>query len=181
MEEKLRSKNNNTNNTLFINNSENNIKFSNNTIIYTDSNISPRDLIKKSLIEFEFEKQFSFTSEEILYKKTTFYQKVKLIIEPNRIISYSLRSKKGLLFVLDFNQLFIKIIVNIRTKKFRILILGSSKDFRFKTNNYYLYQRVLISLNYFITNSKTYLCNPLEVSLRNNFFKVILINLRPSS
>ncbi len=181
MEEKLRSKNNNTNNTLFNNNSENNIKISNNTIIYTESNISTRDIVKKSLIELEFEKKFSLTTEEILYKTRSFYQKVRLVIEPNRIISYSLESKKDLLFVLDFNQLLIEIAVNKRQKKFRILILGSSKDFRFKTHNYYLYQHVLLSLNYFISNSKLNKYSPLEVSLQKNFFKVIFLKSRTSS
>ena len=156
MEEKSKYENNS--NKSFNNNSNNLINVVKNTIFYSNTDKSCTKIVKKALIEFDLQKKFSIQSNEILYKKTYFYEKVKVILEPNRIIVYKLNNdtegKNKLLFVLDFNQLTMEIAVNKRQKKFRILILGSVKDFRFKTNNLKLFEEFLVYLNYFISNSE---------------------------
>ena len=180
MEEKSKSKNN-TNNTL-NNHSKNLNKFNKNTILYTDLAFTPK-LLKKSMIEFDLEKMFTIETKEIFYKNSLFYEKARIILEPTRILSYTLSETKGknkLLFVLDFNHLTMEIAVKKRQKKFRILILGSEKVFRFKTFNYELYERFLMYINYFLSNSQEKNCNLLFVSLLPNFYKVIALLLRVS-
>ena len=163
-------------NNLFYQNSKFKNKFLIDPILGNDIDFSSIQLVKKSIIELDLEKIFTITTTEIFYKDSIFYQKSKITLEPTRLLSYSLEEIKGksrLLFVLDFCNLTIEIAVKKRQKKFRILILGSEKVFRFKTINYELFQIFLMYLNYFLTNSQSKKDNLLHLSILPNYYKVI--------
>ena len=165
-----------SNNTIISQNLfSNQLKNEKNTLFYSDLDITSIQLVKKSLVVLELDQKFLIETQEILYKRSIFYEKVRIKLEPNRLLSYDtkfINTDKSLLFILDFNQLTMGIAIKKRHKKFGIIILGSNKEFHFKALNYELFEKFLLYLNYFINNSRGRKENLLSVSLIPNFYQV---------
>ncbi len=137
---------------------------------------------KKSQILKEFKSNLKMSTTSVEFKANLFFVKVKMILEPNKIIVYKLipgQSENDIfnpLVYLDFDMVTAEVSISKKDKsnKFSIYVLGASNKFTFVAANEQIYQTILIRLNYFIENSLGTKTNLLGISMRKDFSKVIL-------
>jgi hypothetical protein len=137
---------------------------------------------RKYLLETEFDNFFRLETTSIEYKNKMFYSKCKIIVESNKIIVFELKYKEEAnkknndeynpLLVLDFDLVTACVSVKAKSKKFKILVLGSNKEFEFKASTKEIFDTILIHLNFFIEKSEGAKNNLFGVSLRKDFYKV---------
>ena len=129
------------------------------------TNLKPSKTIKEILdervkdYEREFHNFFKLVTNSVEFKMKMFYNKVKMVIEANRILLFECYIKdpknnkdnkekdekinpisrsnnndyENPLIVLDFDQVTAGVSVKSKSKKFKIYVLGSNRDFKFKT------------------------------------------------
>lgn len=144
---------------------------------------------KRILFESEFEKSFRLVTTSIDFKTGQFfYQRVKFIVEPCRLLVFSYHNNNQYdpneqynpLLVLDFNQVTAAVTCDKTTNSnnfnFRIMVLGHPKNFKFTTTSKEIFQTAITYLNYYITNSAGSKTNLLGISLRLGFEKVNIYN-----
>lgn len=132
--------------------------------------------MKKIRLEKEFFKMIKLVTSFAEFKENLLYYQVKLVVEPNRIAAFNTKCKEEYTnepyVVLDFDYISAKLLISRKKNKFRILVLGTDKEFHFKVSNKELFERVIISLNFIIENSRGAKTNLLGVSKRKDFHKV---------
>jgi hypothetical protein len=141
---------------------------------------SLKEYLNESLteIEKEFQSELKMTTTSVEYKANYFNVKVKLILEPNKLIAYkSIQGQPDDLFyplvVLDFDMITAAISVSKKkTNKFTIYVLGAERNFSFIADNQQILNAILVRLNFFIENSLGAKTNLLGISLRKDFNKV---------
>jgi hypothetical protein len=150
--------------------------------IYLDYKLNEILNNKKALFEIEFLKDFRIFSTNVEYKAKIFYQRVKFFLEPNKLLCYEYNNQLDIsndvctpLCVLDFDQLTVDVAIRVKSLKFRILVLGYNDEFKFKVTNKEIFEKVLIHLNYFINVSAGKQNNLLGISLRKEFYKVMIL------
>jgi hypothetical protein len=148
--------------------------------IRLDFKISEILQTKKPLFERKFDESFRLVTTSVEFKNGVFFQRVKLIIEANRLLCYPYNSENvedpneinQPLCVLDFNQVTAGIAINAKQNKFRVMVLGFPNGFKFKTSSKEIFENILIHLNHFIQTSLGKKSNLLGVSLRADFHKM---------
>jgi len=136
---------------------------------------------RKYLLETEFDSFFRLETTSIEYKNKMFYSKCKIIVESNKIFVFEHKNKEepnnhneeyNPLLVLDFDMVTACVSIKAKSKKFKILVLGSNKEFEFKASTKEIFDTILIHLNFFIEKSEGAKKNLFGVSLRKDFYKV---------
>jgi len=149
----------------------------------TNYNLKASLFLKETLSEIEFQNFFKMTTCDIEYKEGIFYKKVKIILESNKLTAFEKllendnKNQQNLnnpVLVLNFDQITAEVSVLPDTNKFTIYVLGCKRVFQFRTEKKEIYKTVLYYLNYFINTSIGSRTNLLGVSLRNDFYKVII-------
>ena len=134
--------------------------------------------------ELNFESDFIYESSSFEFSSGLFFTPIKLKLEYCRIVCSNLKERHKIinnqeiilrpLLCLDFNQVSAKIFVNRTKKQFKIMVLGCKEKFKFKTKSEGVFDSLLVYLNYYISISKGSKDNLLGISLRKDFYKVIL-------
>jgi hypothetical protein len=136
--------------------------------------------IKQEQIAEDFKKLFRMVTTSVDYKSNLFYQRVKFILESNRLIVYDYNSQNkedpteiyNPLLVINFDQVTVGVSVRPDEKRFSIFVLGYNDEFKFQTQFKEIYDNVLIHLNYYIETSVGSKTNLMGISLRKDFYKV---------
>jgi len=143
----------------------------------------------KTKIELNFESDFVYETTSLEYSKgfMGMFNNVKLKLEYCRIICTNINEKQMTinnkevilrpLLCLDFNQITANVVVNKSKNEFKIHVLGSKQEFKFRAQSKMVLETFLIYLNYYISISRGARENLLGVSLRNKFYKVNIICL----
>jgi hypothetical protein len=133
---------------------------------------------RKYLLETEFDSFFRLVTTSVEYKNKMFYSKCKIIVESNKIMVFEHKTKEepndeyNPLLVLDFDMVTAGVSIKPKSKKFKILVLGSNKEFEFKASTKEIFDTILIHLNYFVEKSEGAKNNLFGVSMRKDFYKV---------
>ncbi len=133
--------------------------------------------------ELNFESEFCYETTSLEYVNGLFSStSVKMKLDYCKIVCSDLKEKHlkvnnreiilKPLVCLDFNQVTAKVYVNKLKREFKIVVLGSSKEFVFRAKSEGVLDSFLTYLNYYISISKGAKENLLGVSLRDNFYKV---------
>ena len=106
-----------------------------------------------------------------------FYKKIHVTIEPYLIKAFEIgyTDENNPMLILDFDLVTANISIDKKSKyTFNLYVLGYGSYFKFRFNNEDIFKNAVMFLHYYITNSEGYDKNLLGVSLRKDFYKVII-------
>ena len=135
----------------------------------------------KANCELNFETDFSYESSSLEFSTGLLYKQVKVKLEYCRILCSDINEKNRVfnkkeiilkpLLCLDFNQVTANIFVNKVKNEFKIMVLGSNMQFKFRAKSKSIMDSFLTYLNYYISISLGSKENLLGISLRDKFYK----------